>query len=209
LLNAGALPVPLEIAENRTVSPTLGRDSVYRSLLAGVVGFVAVVLFMIFNYRLPGLLADLALVMYVVLVLAVLVVSKATLTLPGLAGFLISIGMAVDANVLILERFKEELWGGKGFRAAIEAGFHRAWTAILDSNLTTLIACAVLYFLGTSAIKSFAITLFVGVVCSMFTAVVVSRWLLDCFPGAGTRLSWFVPGGAPAAVQSTPPAAGG
>lgn len=187
LLNAGALPVPLEIAENRTVSPTLGRDSVVRSLEAGLIGLAAVGLFMALFYRLPGLLADTALVIYVIIVLAVLVMANVTLTLPGIAGFVLSIGMAVDANVLIFERLKEELWAGKGIRAAVEAGFARAWTAILDSNVTTLIGAAVLYFLGTSAIKTFAVTLSVGVICSMFTAITVTRWLLDIFGTA--RLS--------------------
>ncbi len=185
LLNAGALPVPLEIAENRTVSPTLGRDSVIRSLRAGLIGLLAVALFMILYYRLPGLVADLALLIYVLLVLAILVVAKVTLTLPGIAGIILSIGMAVDANILIFERLKEELWSGKNMRAAVEAGFSRAWTAILDANVTTLISCAVLYFLGTSAIKTFAVTLTIGVVCSLFTAVTVTHWMLDIVGATG------------------------
>ncbi len=186
LLNAGALPVPLEIAENRTVSATLGQDTIDRSLRAGLIGFVAVVVFMLLYYRLPGLLADIALVLYVIIVLAVVAISQQikgiggiTLTLPGIAGVIISIGMAVDANVLIFERLREELRAGKSMRSAVAAGFDRAWTAILDSNVTTLITCAVLYFLGTSIIKSFAAMLFIGVVCSFFTAVTVSRWLVS------------------------------
>lgn len=185
LLNAGALPVPLEIAENRTVSATLGQDTITKSLRAGLVGMAAVVLFMVLYYRLPGLLADVALTLYVLIVLAVVAASQEikgiggiTLTLPGIAGVIISIGMAVDANVLIFERLKEELRAGKSMRSAVAAGFDRAWTAILDSNVTTLITCAVLYFLGTSLIKSFAAMLFIGVVCSFFTAVTVSRWLV-------------------------------
>lgn len=178
LLNAGALPVPLEIAENRTISATLGSYAIQRSLLAGVVGFILVTLFMVIYYRLPGLLADVALVLYVLIVLAVIVFTKTTLTLPGIAGIILSIGMAVDANILIFERLKEEVWSGKSMRAAIEAGFERAWTAILDSNVNSMIVAAVLYFLGTSSIKSFAVTLFVGVVCSLFTAVTVSRWMV-------------------------------
>ncbi len=195
LLNAGALPVPLEIAENRTVSPTLGRDSIYRSLRAGIIGLIAVALYMILNYRLPGFLADIALLLYGLLVLAVLVIAHVTLTLPGIAGFILSIGMAVDANVLIFERLKEELWSGKGMRAAIDAGFNRAWTAILDSNVTTLISAAILYFLGTSSIKTFAVTLSVGVLCSMFTAITVTRWLLDIVGSTslGRRLSLYLP----------------
>jgi len=185
LLNAGALPVPLEIAENRTVSATLGQDSVARSLRAGLVGLLVVLIFMVAYYRLPGVLADIALFMYVLIVIGVMAASQlikgvggVTLTLPGVAGIILSIGMAVDANVIIFERLKEELWSGKSMRAAVVAGFDRAWSAILDSNLTTLIITAVLYFLGTSLIKSFAATLFIGVLCSLFTAVTVTRWLI-------------------------------
>jgi protein-export membrane protein SecD len=140
---------------------------------------------MVFYYRLPGVLADIALLRYVLVVLAVVALSQMlkgvggiTLTLPGVAGVIISIGMAVDANVLIFERLKEELRAGKSMRAAVSAGFDRAWTAIVDSNMTTLITCAVLYFLGSSIIKSFAAMLFIGVACSFFTAVTVSRWLV-------------------------------
>jgi preprotein translocase subunit SecD len=185
LLNAGALPVPLEIAENRTVSATLGQDTIARSIRAGLIGLLAVVIFMVIYYRLPGLLADLALLLYVMVLTAVVALSQMvkgvggiTLTLPGVAGVIISIGMAVDANVLIFERMKEELRAGKSMRSAVHAGFDRAWTAIVDSNVTTLITCAVLYFLGTSIIKSFAAMLFIGVACSFFTAVTVSRWLV-------------------------------
>jgi preprotein translocase subunit SecD len=178
LLNAGALPVPLEIAENRTVSATLGSQAIQSSLMAGAVGFAAVALFMIVMYRFPGFLADLALCLYVLIVLAVLVFARTTLTLPGIAGIILSVGMAVDANILIFERLKEEIWAGKSMRTAIDAGFERAWTAILDSNINSLIVAAVLYFLGTSAIKSFAVTLFIGVACSLFTAVTVSRWMV-------------------------------
>lgn len=185
LLNAGALPVPLEIAENRTVSATLGQDTITRSARAGVIGLIAVMVFMLAYYRLPGLLANIALTLYVLVVLAVVAASQSvkgvggiTLTLPGVAGVIISIGMAVDANVLIFERMREELRAGKSMRAAVVAGFDRAWTAILDSNVTSLITCAVLYFLSTSVIKSFAAMLFIGVVCSFFTAVTVSRWLV-------------------------------
>jgi preprotein translocase subunit SecD len=178
LLNAGALPVPLEIAENRTISATLGTQAIQASLTAGIVGFIIVALFMIAMYRLPGLLADVALALYVLVVLAVLSFTKTTLTLPGIAGIILSVGMAVDANILIFERLKEEVWSGKTMRAAIDAGFERAWTAIVDANINSLIVATVLYFLGTSSIKSFAVTLFVGVVCSLFTAVTVSRWMV-------------------------------
>ncbi|MEI6502080.1 MAG: protein translocase subunit SecD, partial [Armatimonadota bacterium] len=178
LLNAGALPVPLEIAENRTISATLGTQSIQASLMAGIVGFILVCIFMVALYRLPGLLADVALCLYVLVLLAVLTFTKTTLTLPGIAGIILSIGMAVDANILIFERLKEEVWSGKTMRSAIDAGFERAWTAIVDANINSLIVASVLYFLGTSPIKSFAVTLFVGVVCSLFTAVTVSRWMV-------------------------------
>ncbi len=178
LLNAGALPVPLEIAENRTVSATLGQDTINRSLIAGGIAFGFVILFMIGFYRLPGMVAGVALILYVLLVLAVLVFVKATMTLPGVAGLILSIGFAVDANVIIFERLKEELWSGRTMRSAVEAGFNRAWTAILDANVTTLIVAAVLYFLGTSLIKSFAVVLFLGICVSLFTAVTVTRWMI-------------------------------
>ncbi len=178
LLNAGALPVPLEIVENRTVSATLGQDSINRSLQAAMYGVIAVMIFMIAYYRLPGVLADLALLLYMALVIAVTAYSRVTLTLPGIAGVILSLGTAVDANVIIFERLKEELWARRSLRAAVAAGFDRAWTAILDANVTTLISAAVLYWLGTSLIKGFAIMLFIGVACSLFTAVTVTRWLL-------------------------------
>lgn len=178
LLNAGALPVPLEIVENRTVSATLGQDSIQRSLNAAYLGVAAVMIFMIAYYRLPGLLADIALILYMAIVIAVTAYSQVTLTLPGIAGIILSLGSAVDANVIIFERLKEELWARRSLRAAVTAGFDRAWTAILDAQVTTLISAAVLYWLGTSLIKGFAIMLFIGVVCSLFTAVTVTRWLL-------------------------------
>ncbi len=186
LLNAGALPVPLEIAENRTVSATLGADSIHQSLIAGIIGFALVVAFMILAYRVPGALANIALILYLVLLMAMLRMANATLTLPGIAGFIMSLGMAVDANILIFERLKEELYSGKTARASIAAGFDRAWTAIVDANVTTLIGGSVLYFLGTSAVKSFAVILVLGVVVHLFTAVTVSRWLVTMF--AHTRL---------------------
>ena len=178
LLNAGALPVPLKVIENRTVSATLGQDTITRSLRAALIAFACVLAFMALYYRVPGLLAGIALVMYIMLILAVLVVVKATLTLPGIAGLILSLGLAVDANVIIFERLKEELWNNKTLRTAVETGFDRAWTAILDANVTTLIVAAVLYFLGTSLIKGFAVVLFLGVCVSLFTAVTVTRWLV-------------------------------
>ncbi len=177
LLNAGALPVPLEIDTNRTISPTLGSDSIARSLRAALIGFALVLVFMIVYYKIPGVLACVALTVYVLLLLAVLT-PYATMTLPGVAAFILSIGMAVDANIIIFERLKEELWSGKVIRTAIDSGFDRAWTAVLDANVTTLIIATVLFFVGTSLIKSFAVTLFAGVCCSLFTAVTATRWLV-------------------------------
>ncbi len=178
LLNAGALPVPLEIVENRTVSATLGQDSIMKSLYAALIGVASVMIFMIAYYRLPGVLADLALLLYMALVIAVTAYSGVTLTLPGIAGVILSLGTAVDANVIIFERLKEEIWSGKTMRSAVSAGFDRAWTAILDANVTTLITAAVLYWLGTSLIKGFAVMLFIGIICHLFTAITVTRWLL-------------------------------
>ncbi|MFC1860428.1 protein translocase subunit SecD [Chloroflexota bacterium] len=191
-LNAGRLPVPLEIIYDQTVSPILGSDFVDMSVRAGLIGVVLVMLFMIIYYRLPGLMASLALVFYGALVLAVFKLVSVTLTLAGIGGFVLSIGMAVDANVLIFERMKEELRAGRTLGAAIEAGFERAWTAIRDSNVTTFIVCGILYWLGSSIVASapvmgFALTLFIGVAVSMLTAIVVTRTLLRLF--VGTRLA--------------------
>lgn len=175
----GALPVPLKVVNNRTVGATLGHDSVQKSITAGLVGLSVVLLFMLSYYRLPGLLADLALIIYALLNLAVFKLIPVVLTLPGIAGFLLSTGMAVDANVLIFERLKEELRAGRSLGAAIEAGFSRAWTSILDSNLSTLITCAILWYFGgafgASTVRGFALTLGIGVLISMFTAVIVTR----------------------------------
>lgn len=178
LLKAGSLPVPLDVVEMRNVGPTLGQESIDRSLRAGIAGLVLVIVYMIMFYRLPGLLSDLALGVYLMLVLALLAGLHATLTLPGIAGFILSVGMAVDANVIIYERIKDELRAGKRIRAAIRGGFGRAFSAILDANVTTLIAAGVLFFLGTGPVKGFAVTLSLGVAASMFTALVVTRWLL-------------------------------
>jgi len=178
-LRYGALPVPLKVVETRTVGPTLGQDSVRRSLTAGSIGLLIVLLFMLTYYRFPGLLADLALIIYALLNLALYKVIPVTLTLPGITGFILSTGMAVDANILIFERMKEEIRAGRSLRAAINAGFERAWTSIRDSNLSTLITCIILYWFGSnfgaSIVKGFAITLFIGVCISMFTAITVTR----------------------------------
>ena len=177
-LRGGALPLPVAVVETRTVGPTLGQDSIRRSLYAAIVGLVLVLIFMAVYYRLPGLLADLALVVYALLTLAAFNVFGVTLTLPGIAGFILSIGMAVDANVLIFERTREELRGGKTLYRSVESGFYRAFSSILDSNVTTLIACAALFWFGAGLVKGFALTLAIGVVISLFTAVTCSRTLL-------------------------------
>jgi len=188
-LNAGRLPVPLEILYDQTVSPILGADFIDMSLKAGIIGIILVMLFMIIYYRVPGALASLALIFYGSLVLAIFKLVPVTLTLAGLGGFILSVGMAVDANVLIFERMKEEFRTGRTLGAAIEAGFNRAWTAIRDSNVTTFIVCGILYWLGSSIVASapvmgFALTLFIGVAVSMFTAIVVTRTLLRLFVGS-------------------------
>jgi protein-export membrane protein SecD len=184
----GALPVPLEVVDVRTIGASLGQDSVESSLRAGVVGMSVVLLFMLVLYRLPGLLASVALVMYVAINITLYKLIPVTLTLPGIAGFLLSIGMAVDANILIFERLKEELRSGRSLRLAVESGFSRAWPAIRDGNLSTLISCAVLYWFGSSfgasIVKGFAITLAIGVTLSMFTAVFVTRTFMRTFLSA-------------------------
>jgi len=199
-LNAGRLPVSLEILYDQTVSPILGANFIDMSVRAGVIGIILVMLFMIIYYRVPGLLACLALMFYGASVLALFKLIPVTLTLAGLGGFVLSIGMAVDANVLIFERMKEELRTGRTLGAAIETGFNRAWTAIKDSNVTTFIVCGILYWLGSSIVASapvmgFALTLFIGVAISMFTAIVVTRTLLRLFVGTNLaqQVSLFSP----------------
>ncbi len=191
-LNAGRLPVSLEIIYEETVSPILGADFVDLSVKAGLIGILLVMFFMIVYYRLPGLVASLALIFYGALILALFKIIPVTLTLAGIGGFVLSIGMAVDANVLIFERMKEELQKGRTLGAAIEAGFNRAWTAIRDSNVTTFIVCIILIWVGSqivagAPVQGFGLTLLIGVAVSMFTAIVVTRTLLRLF--VGTRLS--------------------
>jgi len=178
LIRAGALPVDLEQRQVMTVGPTLGADSLSKSLKAGLIGVGLLLLFMLFYYRLPGLVADFSLLVYMLLVLTIFSGLGATLTLTGIAGFILSIGMAVDANVLIFERLKEELRNGKSLRAAVDAGFHRALKTIVDSNITTIIAAVVLLYFGTGPIKGFAVTLMIGIAVSMFTAISVTRVIL-------------------------------
>jgi len=197
VLNAGRIDVPLGrwvtgVFEpsvplfEKTVDATLGADSIKKSIRAAEIGIAVLLLFMILYYRLPGLLACLALGIYGVVILAIFKLIPITLTLPGLAGFIVSFGMAVDANVLIFERMKEELRGGRSLGAAVEAGFNRAWTAIRDSNITTFIACIVLIWLGGSLgammVRGFAITLFIGVAMSMFSAITITRTFLRFIP---------------------------
>ena len=184
MLNSGALPVKLEIVENRSVSSTLGEESISRSLNAASLGIGAVILFMLAYYRLPGLMADLALAVYTMILLAVLAAINATLTLPGIAGLILSIGMAVDANVIIFERIKEELQQGKTMWSAVDSGFRRAFRAILDANVTTLIAAVVLFYLGAGPIRGFAVTLTVGILTSMLTALVVTKLLIRLMIGS-------------------------
>ena len=177
-LNAGALPVPIYLISQQTVGATLGADSVQRSLTAGLIGLILVALFMIIYYRLPGLLAVISLSIYGILILALFKLIPITLTLSGIAGFILSIGLAVDANVLIFERLKEELRFGKGLRSAVEEGYKRAWPSIRDGNISTLLTCFILGWFGTSMIKGFAITLGIGILVSMFTALVITRLFL-------------------------------
>ncbi|HLO83640.1 MAG TPA: protein translocase subunit SecD [Nostocaceae cyanobacterium] len=177
-LKGGSLPVPVEIAERRTVGATLGQDSIKASIYAGVGGLILVLVFMLLYYRLPGLIADVALIIYALLTWAAFALLNVTLTLPGIAGFILSIGMAVDANVLIFERTREELRAGKSLYRSVESGFYRAFSSILDGNVTTWIACIALYFLGSGLVKGFALTLALGVAVSMFTAITCSRTFL-------------------------------
>ncbi|HEV2262262.1 MAG TPA: protein translocase subunit SecD [Candidatus Rubrimentiphilum sp.] len=178
-LNAGALPARIGIVENETIGPTLGKIDLVKSLYASMLGLGLVLLFMVLMYRLPGFLADIALMIYVLMMFGLLAAAHATLTLPGIAGFVLSIGMAVDANVLIFERMKEELWAGKSMRAAVRTGFARAFTAVFDSHFTTIVGAGVLFMLGTGTVKGFAYTLFWGTVFSLITAVFITRFFVD------------------------------
>jgi preprotein translocase subunit SecD len=181
-LRYGSLPVPVQVAESRTVGPTLGAESVRKSVLAGAIGLGVVILFMLFYYRLPGFIADLALITYALFSLALFKTIPVVLTLPGIAGFILSIGMAVDANILIFERLKEELRSGKTLRQAIDLGWQRAWPSIRDSNSSSLITCLILFIFGNtfgaSMVKGFSVTLALGIIVSLFTAIIVTRTYL-------------------------------
>jgi preprotein translocase subunit SecD len=175
MLRAGALPATITYLEERTVGPSLGHDSVVRGVRAAVTGLIIVMVFMLIYYRLSGLNANVALILNIVILLGAMAYFSATLTLPGIAGIILTIGMSVDANVLIFERIREELRVGKTVRAAIDTGFARAFGTILDANLTTLIAALFLFNFGTGPVKGFAVTLSIGILASVFTAVFVSR----------------------------------
>lgn len=192
-LNAGALPVPIQIISEDSVGASLGQDSLQKSIFAGLLGFLAVAIFMLLFYRLPGFIAVAALIIYAALVLFLFKLIPVTLTLAGIAGFILSIGMAVDANILIFERMKEEVRRGKNLGMAINDGFHRAWPSIRDSNISTLITTVVLYYFTTSIIRGFALTLGIGVVISMFSAILVTRSFLKLIPvQILERLPWFM-----------------
>ena len=178
-LKAGSLPAPVEIVSNTVVGPSLGADSISRSQTAGIVGLALVSIYMLFVYRMAGLVADIALAFYLFLLLGVLKFLGATLTLPGIAGIILTIGMAVDANVIIFERIREQLRLGDTFLSGIRTGFSKAIVAILDSNVTTLLAAALLFWLGTGTIKGFALTLSIGILVSMFTAIFVTQFLIE------------------------------
>jgi preprotein translocase subunit SecD len=182
-LRYGSLPIPLRVVESRIIGPTLGQDSLQKSLLAGVIGFTVVILFMGLYYRLPGVVADVSIVIYALLAFALFRWIPVTLTLPGIAGLMLSTGSALDANILIFERLKEELRSGRTLRQAVDLGWQRAWPSIRDSNISTLITCGILFWFGSSfgatIVKGFSLTLALGVGVSLFTAIVVTRTLLN------------------------------
>jgi len=186
-LNVGALPIPIELISQQTVGPTLGEISLEKSLLAGLFGFLAILIFLVFVYRLPGILAGLALIIYIILLLALFKIIPVTLTLAGIAGVIFSVGLAVDANVLVFSRMKEELRDGKSVKTAIKEGFDKAWPSIRDGNLTTLVVALILFGFGTGFVKGFALTLIIGILISMFSAIVITRSFLKLFEG--TRLA--------------------
>lgn len=178
-LNAGALPVPIKIVEQRNVGATLGNESIAKSIMAGVIGLVVIWLFMIVNYGIKGIIADVALSIYILISLAVIRLVPVTLTLAGIAGLVLSIGMAVDANILIFERIKEELRWGRPLRSALDLGFHRAWNSIRDSNISSLITAGILFWFGSGSVRGFALTLIIGILVSLFSSITVTRTLLN------------------------------
>lgn len=196
-LKYGALPVPLKVVDSMSVGPTLGAQAIHQSIIAGLIGLGIVLGFMLLNYRVPGILADVALLIYAAVTFAIFRIIPVTLTLAGIAGFILSIGMAVDANILIFERMKEELRIGRSLHSAVDEGFKRAWTSIRDSNFSTLITCAILFWFGStfgaSIIQGFALTLAIGVIISLFTAVTVSHTFLQLLVETGwvKNLRWY------------------
>jgi preprotein translocase subunit SecD len=188
VLRAGALPAPVQVLEERTVGPSLGADSIHRGIVSSAAAALAVVLFMLVYYRLSGLIADVALALNLLILLAALAGFRATLTLPGIAGVVLTIGMAVDTNILIFERIREELRSGKTVRAAIESGFARAFRTVIDTHVTVLVSAAILYQFGTGPVKGFAVTLAIGIFASLFTAVFFTRLVFDLLYMRGRRV---------------------
>jgi preprotein translocase subunit SecD len=184
-LRYGSLPIPLKVVETRTIGPSLGQDSLQKSLIALMIGFIVVILFMALYYRLPGVLADISIIIYAVVTFSIFRYIPVTLTLPGIAGFMLSTGSALDANILIFERLKEELRAGRKLNQAVDIAWRRAWPSIRDSNIATLITCGILFWFGSAfgatIVKGFSLTLAIGVVISLFTAIVVTRTLLNLF----------------------------
>lgn len=196
-LNAGALPVPIKLVSQNNIGASLGAETVQKSVVAGILGLLLVILFMIIYYRLPGFLASLALLFYTMLSMAIFIAVPVTLTLPGIAGFILSIGMAIDANILIFERMKEELRSGSPLISAIDTGFNRAWTSIRDSNFSSLITAIILYYFGSGMIRGFAVTLGVGILVSLFTALTVTHVILRAVAGTSlkSKLNWWLAAG--------------
>jgi len=201
LLNAGSLPFDLEYVENRTVSPEYGEGALKASLFAGLIGLAVVLVFMVLYYRLPGLLADIALIIYIILLMGAIKLVNQVLTLPGILAVIISIGMAVDANIIIFERLKEEIRSGKTLRSAVEAAFRRAWTAILDSNVCSIGTGIVLFMFGTGPVKGFAVALIIGVAVGLFTAVTVTRLFMSMVMDTGWARNTALFGVSPKEVQ--------
>jgi preprotein translocase subunit SecD len=179
VLRAGALPAPVQVLEERTVGPSLGADSIRKGIISTVTGALAVVLFMVIYYRLSGVIADVAVLLNLLILLACMAAFHATLTLPGIAGIVLTIGMAVDTNILIFERIREEFRLGKSIRAAIDAGFKRAFTTVIDTHVTVVVSAVILYQFGTGPVKGFAVSLMIGIMASLFTAVFFTRLVFD------------------------------
>src|SRR6056297_1815768 len=184
LIREGALPVPVEVIETRTVGPTLGSISIQKSIRAGLIGLLLVAIYMVFYYRFPGVLAAVILAIYGLILMGTMAGLQATLTLPGIAGLILSIGMAVDANIIIFERIKDELESGKTLKAAIDSGFTRAYTTIIDANVTTIMTALILAYFTSGTVRGFAVTLGIGIIVSMFTAFFVTRNVIDIFAGS-------------------------